>query len=87
MVRDVERPAGQPVVVVDLPADPDEAERIAERALGTVVALLADDGSVLLETQERTGPVTASVGDRRAAGRRLARAVPSAGGQRGGLET
>jgi uncharacterized protein (DUF58 family) len=76
MVKDVERPAGQQVVVVDLPADPDEAEHVAERALGTVVALLADDASVLLQTQERSGPVTASVSDRRAAGRRLARSVP-----------
>jgi uncharacterized protein (DUF58 family) len=75
MVKDVERPAGQQMVVVDLPADPDEAEHVAERALGTVVALLADDASVLLQTQERSGPVTASVGDRRAAGRRLARSV------------
>ena len=87
MVKDVERPAGQPVVVVDLPADPDEAERVAERALGTVVALLADDASVLLETQERSGPVTASVGDRRAAGRRLARAVPGAAATKGATGT
>jgi uncharacterized protein (DUF58 family) len=76
MVKDVERPAGQLVVVVDLPADADEAEQVAERALGTIVALLANDASILLETQERSGPVSATVGDRRAAGRRLARAVP-----------
>jgi hypothetical protein len=86
MVKDVERPAGQQVVVVELPADPDEAEYIAERALGTVVALLADDASVLLQTQERSGPVTASVGDRRAAGRRLARAVPRADTEHGATE-
>jgi uncharacterized protein (DUF58 family) len=75
MVKDVERPAGQQVVVVDLPANPEEAERVAERALGTIVALLADDATVLLQTREPSGTVTASVGDRRAAGRRLARAV------------
>jgi hypothetical protein len=76
MVKDVERPAGQQVVVVDLPADVDEAEQVAERALGTIVALLANDASVLLETLEPSGTVSATVGDRRAAGRRLARAVP-----------
>ena len=85
MVKDVERPAGQPEVVVDLPSDPEGAEQVAERAMGTVVALLARDGSVLLQTWEPTGVVRASVGDRRTAGRRLARAVsrPASSGASG----
>jgi uncharacterized protein (DUF58 family) len=76
MVKEVERPAGQPEVVVDLPSDPDGAEQVAERAMGTLVTLLARGGSVLLQTWEPTGLVRAPVGDRRTAGRRLARAVP-----------
>ena len=62
-------------VTVDLPADPDEAERVAERALGTVVRLLEGGAPVLLATREPSGPVLAPVADRRGAGRRLARAV------------
>jgi hypothetical protein len=62
-------------VVVELPADADEAERIAERALGTVVQLLQDAPAVTLQTLERSGTVTRPVRDRRQAGRRLARAV------------
>ncbi len=61
---------------MELPADPDEAERVAERALGTVVDLLGDGAPVLLGTLERSGAVLAPVTDRRVAGRRLARAVP-----------
>ena len=39
MVRELERPAAEPVTItVELPADPDAAERVAEGALGTVVA-------------------------------------------------
>ena len=80
MVREVERPAAGPVTLtVQLPADPDEAERAAERAFGTVVDLLASGAPVLLVTLERSGPVRAFVTDRRGAGRRLARAVPPGG--------
>lgn len=76
MVRELERPSDLPVtVVVDLPADPDEAERAAGRALGTVVELLHGGASVLLQTREPSGTVTSPVTDRRQAGRRLARAV------------
>lgn len=76
MVKELEWPAGPPVtVVVDLPADPDEAERVAGRALGTVVELLQRGASVFLETLEPSGAVTQPVTDRRQAGRRLARAV------------
>jgi uncharacterized protein (DUF58 family) len=76
MVRERERPSAEPVTLkVVLPADPSEAERVAERAIGTVVQLLDRGASVLLATVERTGPVLALVVDRRTAGRRLARAV------------
>ena len=57
--------------------DPEEAERVAERALGTVLRLFDRGGPVALATTEAAGPVTAPVADRRAAGRRLARAVPA----------
>jgi uncharacterized protein (DUF58 family) len=77
MVRELERPSAGPVTLtVDLPEDPAEAERVAERALATVVDLLAAGAPVLLGTLERSGAVLAPVTDRRGAGRRLARAVP-----------
>ena len=80
MVREVERPSAGPVTLtVELPPDPDEAERVVERALGTVVDLLATGAPVLLGTLERSGAVLAPVTDRRGAGRRLARAVPPGG--------
>ena len=83
MVREVERPSTGPVTLtVELPPDPDEAERVAERALGTVVDLLATGAPVLLGTLERSGAVLAPVTDRRVAGRRLARAVPRGGAGR-----
>jgi uncharacterized protein (DUF58 family) len=80
MVKDMEWPAGGPVlVVVDLPADPEQAECVAEQALGTLVGLLGEGGPVLLDTAEPTGRVRAPVRDRRGAGRRLARAVSRPG--------
>ena len=54
---------------------PDAAERMAERAMATVVALVDRGAAVLLATTEDDGPRIGSVGDRRSAGRRLARAV------------
>jgi uncharacterized protein (DUF58 family) len=76
MVREMEGPAAEPVTVeVHLPTEPDAAERMAERALATVVAIVDRGASVLLSTTEMGGPKLASVGDRRSAGRRLARAV------------
>jgi uncharacterized protein (DUF58 family) len=76
MVKELESPSGRPVkVVVDLPADPDEAELAAEGALGTIVALLETGAEVVLQTTERAGRVVRPVRDRRQAGRRLARAV------------
>ena len=72
MVKELERPSAGPVTVtVDLPADPEVAERVAERALGTVVSLLDKGAPVVLGTMEPSGPVLAPVADRRAAGRRL----------------
>jgi uncharacterized protein (DUF58 family) len=76
MVRERERPSAEPVTIkVTLPSDPNEAERVAERALGTVVQLLDRGASVVLGTVEQTGAVLGPVTDRRRAGRRLARAV------------
>ncbi len=87
MVREVEQPAAEPVTItVELPADPEAAERVAEGALGSVVRLLQGGVPVLLGTREEAGPVVGPVSDRRSAGRRLARAVagavPSGGGAR-----
>jgi uncharacterized protein (DUF58 family) len=79
MVSEVEGPSAEPVTLtVTLPSDPREAERVAERALGTVVQLLERGAPVHLATLEETGPVMALVADRRGAGRRLARAVSRA---------
>ncbi len=76
MVREVEQPAAEPVtIMVELPMDPDAAERVAEGALGSVVRLLEGGTPVLLGTRERSGPVLGPVADRRSTGRRLARAV------------
>ena len=76
MVREREGPSAEPITVrVTLPDDADEAERIAERALGTVVQLLERGTPVLLGTVDASGPILAPVEDRRGAGRRLARAV------------
>ena len=78
MVREMERPTAEPVTVtVSLPPDAEEAERISERALGTIVLLLDRGLPVVLGTTEASGPVEAPVEDRRQAGRRLARAVTS----------
>jgi uncharacterized protein (DUF58 family) len=80
MVRELERPSAEPITLtVVLPPDHEEAERVAERALGTISRLLERGSTVLLATVEASGPVLASVIDRRGAGRRLARAVASAG--------
>jgi uncharacterized protein (DUF58 family) len=80
MVRELEQPAAEPVTItVELPTDPAAAERVAEGAMGSVVALLQDGTPVLLGTREPAGTVLGPVGDRRAAGRRLARAVAAPG--------
>jgi uncharacterized protein (DUF58 family) len=80
MVRELEQPAAEPVTItVELPADREAAERVAEGAMGSVVALLQDGTPVLLGTREAAGTVLGPVGDRRTAGRRLARAVAAPG--------
>jgi uncharacterized protein (DUF58 family) len=85
MVREVERPSAEPVTItVELPADPDAAERVAEGALGSVLRLLRGGVPVLLGTREAAGPVFGEVADRRSAGRRLARAVAGAVPRDGG---
>jgi uncharacterized protein (DUF58 family) len=76
MVREMEGPTAEPVTLeIHLPAEAEAAERMAERAMATVVALVDRGASVLLATTEEGGPRTGVVGDRRSAGRRLARAV------------
>lgn len=85
MVRELEQPVAEPVTVtVELPRDPEAAERVAEGALGSVVGLLERGAPVLLGTTEMSGPVLGVVADRRSAGRRLARAVAIAGPGDGG---
>lgn len=80
MVREMEGPTAEPVtVMVRLPADADAAEAVAERAMGTVVALLDSGQAVVLVTDEETGPRTGSVEDRLAGARRLARATGGPG--------
>jgi len=75
MVRETERPRGQPPeLVVDLPADPAAAEAEAERALATALALVDRHGAVLLTTTEAAGTRRGVVADARQAGRRLAAA-------------
>jgi hypothetical protein len=76
MVRELEGPSADPVTLtVRLPPDPVEAERVAERALGTVVLVLERNAPIVLATMELSGPVVSLVTDRRSAARRLARAV------------
>jgi uncharacterized protein (DUF58 family) len=82
MVRELEQPAAEPVTItVDLPGDPEAAERVAEGVLGSVVGLLAGGATVVLATTESSGPVLGPVTDRRGAGRRLARAVTRPDGE------
>jgi uncharacterized protein (DUF58 family) len=89
MVREMEGPTAEPVVVmINLPPDEDAAEAVAEQAFGTLVALFDRGTSVFLTTLEPSGRCTGAVGDRRSAGRRLARAVaPGASPPRPGTAT
>ncbi len=69
MVREMEGPAAEPVTLeIRLPADDDAAERMAERAMATLVALVDRGASVLLATTEDGGPKMGAVGDRRGRG-------------------
>jgi uncharacterized protein (DUF58 family) len=82
MVREREGPSAMPLTLrVALPDDIDQAERVAEKALGTIVHLLDRGAPLVLETVEPSGPVQAPVEDRRSAGRRLSRAVAAPGGR------
>jgi uncharacterized protein (DUF58 family) len=84
MVKEMESSIAEPVTVtVVLPSDFDAAERVAESALGTVVALLDQGIPVVLATNEPRGPRDDQVDDRLQAGRRLARAVPQTAGEPG----
>jgi uncharacterized protein (DUF58 family) len=81
MARELEEPSAEPTIVtVRLPFDEDQAERLAERAFATILALQARGSEVMLDTNESTGSVVGLVPDRRAAGRRLARATSGPGG-------
>jgi hypothetical protein len=76
MVRDSEATIDEPVLIVaDLPQEQDAAERSAEEVMGTVMMQLGAGRAVILDTAEHGGRVVSSVVDRRAAGRRLARAI------------
>jgi len=79
MVRESETRSDDPVrIVVDLPGDPNDADRVAGEAMATVLAQLRTNRRIVLETSEVSGRIVAPVADRLAAGRRLARAVASA---------
>ena len=83
-VKEMEAPRAEPVVVtVRLPADPDEAERLAERALGSVAALLGRGSEVVLATTEPGRVRSEAVHGVLEAGRRLARAVGDPAGATG----
>ena len=88
MVREMEGPTAEPVVVVvTLPVDEAAAESVAEQALGTLVSLFDRGTAVILTTTEDSGRRTDAVADRRSAGRRLARAVtPGGTSTPGGVE-
>lgn len=80
MVREMEEPSAQPVTLkLSLPHDDEAAERAAEQALGTALALLLRRSALVMVTDEISGEVTAPVRDRLEAGRRLARAVAGGG--------
>jgi uncharacterized protein (DUF58 family) len=82
MVREREGPAAAPLTLrVTLPDDIDQAERVAEKALGTILHLLDRGVPLLLETVEPSGSAKSPVEDRRSAGRRLAQAVGGTGGR------
>lgn len=77
MVREHERPERRSVQVRGvLPADPEAADQMAERVMGTVADLLRHGVPVELVTAEPGGEVTSAVPTIEAAGRRLAFALP-----------
>jgi uncharacterized protein (DUF58 family) len=66
------------VVRLSLPDDSDRAEALASEAAGLAIAALDGGLTVVLATREASGPASGAVVSRRAAGRRLAAAVPGA---------
>jgi uncharacterized protein (DUF58 family) len=75
MVRELEGPRAKPVTVrAELPSDEAAAERVAERALGTVAQVLHTGAPVLLLTNEAAGERSGLVATTGQAGRRLAQA-------------
>jgi uncharacterized protein (DUF58 family) len=75
MVRDLESSsAPTPEVTVFLPADPDEAEREAGKALAEILRLIGAGCSVMLITEEADGRRAGWVTDPRRARRRMAAA-------------
>ncbi|MGA2530170.1 MAG: DUF58 domain-containing protein [Acidimicrobiales bacterium] len=82
MVRESEIRTDDPVrIVAELSMDPEIAERLAEDAMGEVVAQLNAGRTVVLETTEPSGRVIATVPDRLSGGRRLARAIAAREGK------
>ena len=83
MVREVEQPAAEPVTItVELPADPDAAERVAEGALGSVVRLLEGGAPGPARDQGGVGPCPRARGrpaQRRAPPRPRRRPAPGGG--------
>ena len=81
MIRESEVRAHDPIrIVAHLDADLDTADKLAEEAMGEVLAQLKSGRAVVLETYEPNGRVVAYVTDRLSAGRRLARAVGAVAG-------
>jgi uncharacterized protein (DUF58 family) len=80
MIRESEVRSDDPVrIVARLDPNPDTADKLAEEAMGQVLAQMKSGRTVVLETNEPTGAVIAPVCDRLSAGRRLARAVGPVG--------
>jgi uncharacterized protein (DUF58 family) len=76
MVREMEGPLSRPVTIrVDLPDEPEAAERAAEAAFATLAQLLGTGRQVQLVTLQADGECAAPVTGVLDAGRRLARAV------------
>jgi hypothetical protein len=76
MVREMEDASSKPVNIrVTLPLDVEAAERVAEMAFGTAIALLDRGALLVMTTDETQGTMSAPVSGRLEAGRRLARAT------------
>lgn len=77
MVREMEVSVTPPVTIrVRLPLEPERAEQIAERVLGTVAKLIDEGRQIILVTLEKDGIRSSLVVGVTDAGRRLAAAIP-----------